>query len=79
MGFYAEAKSATDCHGRKIKVGDMAVFSASLDDSFRLPVRVIGIHKQGADGTILTFDGPPKTEYPHHNSARASQCRRVSA
>ena len=40
-----------------------------------LPVKVVDIHRQGADGTILTCDGPPKPDYPHHFSCTASDTR----
>ena len=43
------------------------------------PVKVVDIHRQGADGTILTCDRPPKPDYPHHFSCTASDTRVVRA
>lgn len=80
---YTEVKTAADCHGKKIRVGDDVVYVGYGEvrgdyEKVPGPVRVVRIHRQGANGTILTTDPAPDPQYPHHFSCRASVTRRVA-
>jgi len=73
------AVSATGKNGEKIIVGDF-VLHLGYDDTRAAEnsaVRVVSIHRQGADGTILTTNPAPDVQYPHHFGCRASQCVKV--
>jgi hypothetical protein len=74
----AEAKTATDANGRKIRVGDkveaMDIYSGEWSGRI---VEVARIHRQGYDGTIVTTSPAPIAEYPHHFSHQASKTRKV--
>lgn len=68
------ANSATDVSGRRITVG---CYVSAVDEhgtSIGPPVRVTKIHRQGYDGTILTTDMAPETDYPHHFSRASRRC-----
>lgn len=74
MSSRQECKSAKDVAGRRVVVGD---FVQAVDDVCNVigePVRVVKIHRQGYDGTILTTDYPLEPDYPHHVSRAASRC-----
>lgn len=76
-----DVKSAKDCHGRRVRVGSQVVYVGYGEGIALapLPVTVTRIQRQGADGTILSTDGPPNRDYPHHKSCRASVVRMVAA
>jgi hypothetical protein len=65
------AKTATDAKGNRLKVGD-AVKMIEIDLT-REPqtTRIVKMHRQGFDGTILTCDKCPDLQYPHHFSVQA--------
>jgi hypothetical protein len=72
------AKTATDSKGQKVRVGDTVRAINGRDDKpTGPPVRVVKIHRQGYDGTILTTDPAPESDYPHHFSRAAKYCVRV--
>jgi len=63
---YRSVKSAGALDGKRIHIGDMV----SLADN--PPVRVLGLHHQGYDGTIATTEPAPDPTYPYHRSCRAN-------
>jgi hypothetical protein len=65
--------------GKRLTVGDTILYIGYGEEILQepRPVQIVDIHRQGADGTILTTDLPPKPEYPHHYSCRASVVRRA--
>jgi len=63
--------SATDKNGKRLRVGDNITLLSPFGVPYP-PVKIIGIHKQGADGTIITTDYAPNPDYPSHFSCRAS-------
>lgn len=75
---YTEAKTAKDRDGNTLKVGCMILYKGCKSgEHFTIPtepVTIVRMHKQGANGTVLTCDKAPKPEYPHHLSCRASDC-----
>jgi hypothetical protein len=78
VGMNQEAKTATDSKGQKVVVGDTVRAINPRDDKpTGPPVRVTSIHRQGFDGTILTTDPAPESDYPHHFSRAAKHCVRV--
>lgn len=77
---YRPVKVARDRDGSLITIGDEVRLVENEHASIggeTPPVRVLGIHRQGIDGTILTFDKAPQTKLPFHRSARACDCRKL--
>lgn len=76
MGMYRICNSAKDRKGNKIQRGDTVLYLGwRSGERFTIqptPVKVVNIHHQGSDGTILTCDRPPNADYPGHYTCRAT-------
>jgi len=75
-------KTAIDSYQNTIGVGNY-VRGIYIDQDTKEVVRgtivskVIRIHHQGRDGTILTTEEGLNPNYPNHKSERAKNCRKV--
>jgi hypothetical protein len=69
---YPDAAVAKDKNGVKLKVGDWVTFGKGRK------VKIVRMHKQGADGTILTTEPSPDAEYLHSKSGRASRAEKCA-
>jgi hypothetical protein len=68
-----KARTARTKDGQTITVGSRVLYIGYGQLMGDTPVcEVIGIHRQGADGTIVTLDKAPDSLYPSHNSGRAT-------
>jgi len=63
-----KVKTATDKDGNKIKIGSMVEIYSYKGEPLKpgRKIKVIDIHHQGRDGTILHFEEPPNLEYMYH-------------
>ncbi len=77
---YTPAKTARDRNKHIIRVGDSVRFRGCTGQHVDLPpVKVTAIHKQGANGIILTCEPAPNPAYPHHFGCRASETETCAA
>ncbi len=74
-----EAKTARGNNGVVIRVGDSVRQRTAVGEpSFEGPVvTVVRMHRQGANGTILTTSPAPDPSFPHHFSGSARDFIRV--
>lgn len=68
-------KSGTTRDGVKVRVGDFVrPVSFFLNIEFGTVCRITDLRRQGANGTIASFDTPPDPEYPHHFGRSLRYC-----
>lgn len=71
---YLQAKTAKDCDGKLLKVGDWV--NTTPHTFFMRNVRIEKMHRQGKDGTIIHTSAAPDPQFPHHMSIRARDVRK---
>jgi hypothetical protein len=77
---YTQVATARDRNKRLIRVGSKIRYYGYGEVINTEPeaVTVVGMHKQGANGIILTTDPAPNPDYPHHFGCRASKVEVVA-
>lgn len=83
---YTQRITAKDKFGATIRIGDMVkiyINGAQLSETECEPnrwgpaVKVVSIHSQGYDGTILHTDIAPDPDFPHHKQGAARDFARL--